>query len=155
MEMISIETITPLALAIAGFLGAGYLLHVGLAWIDRQVKEPADPPIRSLDEPAVRDDLAKFLVKNGVIGDADIRMGQVYPVVPDDRLEPLAVVLSNAAAFGVRMLRENRTMNVTPLYLYSPVRGEYRLLGDLDLDHIIDAANAMRNMAAMKESQTQ
>jgi hypothetical protein len=149
------ELITPVALAVAGFLAAGYMLRLALNWIDRQVAEkPVEQPrVRDLSDPAVRADLEAFLAKNAVIGEADIRYGKVYPAVSDDRLDPLAIVLSNAAAFGVRVQHENRNANITPLYIYSPVRGEFRLLGDLDLDHIIDAANAMRNMAASKESQ--
>lgn len=106
----------------------------GRAVIEQRLRELKDEPVRR--------ELTEFLRKQWVIGDADIRQGIVFAPVPPDRLEPLAVVLGNAAATMARM--DNRAADS----LYVRMKdGRMVLVGDLDLDHLVDAARVMQRVA--------
>jgi hypothetical protein len=134
---------------------AGTSILMGLAFerLKRYLNKEAvyEVRLRHLNDEAVRRDLSAFLEKQQVVGDADIRAGRVVLPVRMDQIEPLAVVLSNAAAYGFRLLEITGNSNAKPLYIRNPISGEFLLLADLDLDHIIDAARLMQTMAENKE----
>lgn len=97
--------------------------------------------LRKLSDEDVRTELSSFLRKQMVVGDADIRQGIVYPPVPPERLDPLALQLSNAAATLARM------QNPAADSLYFRSRdGAMHLVG-IDLDTLLDAARVMQRVA--------
>lgn len=121
------------------------ILSIWLAMrgLRRQIAcEQDDEPqeARSLSDELVRRDLSRFLTKQNVIGDADIRNGVVYAPVPPERLEPLATVLINAA--GLISNLSNRAADS----LYIRTKDGWAMT-DLDLDHVIDAARVMQRVA--------
>lgn len=140
MEMISTILIYGSVALTAIFAGV-----YGVRWIDRKMKGQvqAEERIRRLSEESVRAELSGFLRKQMVVGDADIRDGIVFAPVPAERLEPLAVVLGNAAAFLSRL----RNPAASSLYVRDSVNDRFMLLGDLDLDHLVDAARVMQRVA--------
>lgn len=111
-------------------------LHV---YLHKQAKH--EVRMRHLADEAVRKELTAFLQKQMVMGDADIRQGMVFAPVPPERLEPLAVALSNAVSI-IQTLANGAADS-----LYVRRRdGEFALI-DLDLDHLIDAARVMQRVA--------
>lgn len=143
MEMTS-ENIEYALFVCSIFITVGLMGRMLLNWIDREIAdEPKKPDSRDLCEAHVRADLTNFLRKNGVVGDADIRQGMVFAPVPPDRLEPLAVVLGNAAAFASRL----RNPSANSIYIRDSLTDQFMLLGDLDLDHLADAARVMQRVA--------
>lgn len=102
--------------------------------------EPVEPEVSDLSDHATRAKLNSSLERLGVIGDADIRKGKVYPAVPADRLHPLAVVLENAGAVARRL----RNPAACSLYVRDSMNDRFMLLSELDLEHIMDAATVMR-----------
>lgn len=137
-EMILIPGLLALAFTI--------FLSLGFGWVYRkagQGKFKEGGVMRNLSTPEVRLDLTAFLQKQLVIGDADIRGGVVYAPVPAERLDPLAVVLENAAS----MISRLRNPGGSSLYVRDSVNERFMLLSDLDLDHLLDAARVMNRVA--------
>lgn len=135
-------------ISIPGLLALAFwtVLSLGIVWTYRKAdtgKFEDGGVLRNLSTPEVRLDLTAFLRKQHVIGDADIRGGVVYAPVPAERLDPLAVVLENAAS----MISRLRNPGACSLYVRDAVGGEYKLLADLDLDHLLDAARVMNRVA--------
>lgn len=113
-------------------------------WLLRHPKGGVVPPgERMLKDREVMVDLTAFLRKQNVVGDADIRDGVVLPPVPPERLDPLSVVLANAAAF-INRLRNPASCS---LYVRDSVNDRFMLLPDLDLDHLLDASRVMQRVA--------
>lgn len=141
MEMISFETAIYLFVAIVSSL----LGVLAVRRLDRWLKHRnvVQQRLRDLKDQATRQELTAFLQKQQVVGDADIRNGFVLAPVPPDNLEPLAIVLGNAAAFIARL----RNPAASSLYVRDSVSDRFMLLGDLDLDHLVDAARVMQRVA--------
>jgi hypothetical protein len=141
MEMISLETAIYAIVAIVSSLIGIYAVRR----LDRWLKHRAavEVRLRDLAEQPTRQQLTGFLQKQQVVGDADIRNGFVLPPVPPEKLEPLAVVLGNAAAFIGRL----RNPASCSLYVRDSVNDRFMLVADLDLDHLVDAARVMQRVA--------
>lgn len=142
METISFDPTVAIYLAFtcACFIGMGYLTHRLHLWLEKNHNYAVE--LRDLGEQETRDGLSAFLAKHNVQGDADIRDGKVYAPVPPDRLEPLAILFINAASYYARLA------NPAACGLYvRDQSGQYTPLGDLDLDHIVDAARVMQRVA--------
>lgn len=139
-EMISIPGLLAFAVTVAVGLGLGWLYRLGCK---PEIVEPEEPAIRDLAEAAVRSELTAFLQKRNVVGDADIRQGVVYAPVPPERLEPLSVVLENAAA----MISRLRNPGACSIYVRDSVNDRFMLLSDLDLQHLLDASRVMNRVA--------
>ncbi len=141
MEMISLETAIYLFVAIVSSL----LGVIAVRRLDRWLKQrnAVQQRLRDLADQATRQELTGFLQKQQVVGDADIRNGFVLAPVPPEKLEPLAIVLGNAAAFISRL----RNPAASSLYVRDSVNDRFILLGDLDLDHLVDAARVMQRVA--------
>lgn len=139
MEIISIETAVYIAVAAA----ASVLGVIGFRRLGHHLQQEAEQEIRSLSDRRVRSDLTNFLSKNNVVGDADIRSGVVLAPVPYDQLEPLAIVLGNAASFISRL----KNPAASSIYVRDSVNDRFILLADLDLDHLVDAARVMQRVA--------
>lgn len=141
MEIISFETAIYLFVAIVSSL----LGVLAVRRLDRWLKHRnvVQQRLRDLKDQATRQELTAFLQKQQVVGDADIRNGFVLAPVPPDNLEPLAIVLGNAAAFIARL----RNPAASSLYVRDSVSDRFMLLGDLDLDHLVDAARVMQHVA--------
>lgn len=141
MEMISLETAIYLFVAIVSSL----LGVVAVRRLDRWLKHrnAVQQRLRDLSDHATRQELTGFLQKQQVVGDADIRNGFVLAPVPPEKLEPLAIVLGNAAAFIARL----RNPAASSLYVRDSTNDRFMLLGDLDLDHLVDAARVMQRVA--------
>lgn len=141
MEIISWEmAIYPVVAVVSSLLGV-----YGVRRLDRWLKHrnAVQQRLRDLTEHETRQELTGFLRKWQVVGDADIRNGFVLAPVPPEKLEPLAVVLGNAAAFIARL----RNPAASSLYVRDSVSDRFMLLGDLDLDHLVDAARVMQRVA--------
>lgn len=138
MEMSSQIITYLLVMAASGFFGwiAFQRLHV---YLRKQAKY--EVRMRHLADEAVRKELTAFLQKQMVMGDADIRQGMVFAPVPPERLEPLAVALSNA----ISIIQTLANGSADSLYVRKR-DGEFALI-DLDLDHLIDAARVMQRVA--------
>ncbi|MDY6949857.1 MAG: hypothetical protein SXG53_29640 [Pseudomonadota bacterium] len=102
----------------------------------------AEKRIRFLSDEKVRNELSGFLRNQMVVGDADIRQGIVFAPVPPERLEPLAIVLNNAAA----MFHHLPNLAADALYVRK-TDGSWVMIG-LDLAHVVDAARVMQTVAA-------
>lgn len=141
MEMISLETAIYLFVAIVSSL----LGVLAVRRLDRWLKQrnAVQQRLRDLSDHATRQELTSFLQKQQVVGDADIRNGFVLAPVPPEKLEPLAIVLGNAAAFIARL----RNPAASSLYVRDSVNDRFILLGDLDLDHLVDAARVVQRVA--------
>lgn len=141
MEMISLETAIYLFVAIVSSL----LGVLAVRRLDRWLKQrnAVQQRLRDLADQGTRQELTGFLQKQQVVGDADIRNGFVLAPVPPEKLEPLAIVLGNAAAFISRL----RNPAASSLYVRDSVNDRFILLGDLDLDHLVDAARVMQRVA--------
>lgn len=141
MEIISWEAAIYTTVAIVSSL----LGLVVVRRLDRWLKHrnAVQQRLRDLKDQATRQELTAFLQKQQVVGDADIRNGFVLAPVPPDNLEPLAIVLGNAAAFIARL----RNPAASSLYVRDSVSDRFMLLGDLDLDHLVDAARVMQRVA--------
>lgn len=144
MEMTS-ENIEHVLFICSIFITVGLMGRMVLNWIDRQIVTDSkdEPKVRDLSDPKIRADLTRFLQKRAVFGDADIRQGFVFPPVPPERLDPLAVVLGNAASFGARLVNPSSST----IFIRDSMSGQTFPLGDLDLDHIADAARVMQRVA--------
>lgn len=141
MEIISWEAAIYTTVAIVSSL----LGLVVVRRLDRWLKHrnAVQQRLRDLKDQATRQELTGFLQKQQVVGDADIRNGFVLAPVPPENLEPLAIVLGNAAAFIARL----RNPAASSLYVRDSVSDRFMLLGDLDLDHLVDAARVMQRVA--------
>jgi len=141
MEIISWEAAIYTTVAIVSSL----LGVVAVRRLDRWLKHrnAVQQRLRDLKDQATRQELTGFLQKQQVVGDADIRNGFVLAPVPPENLEPLAIVLGNAAAFIARL----RNPAASSLYVRDSVSDRFMLLGDLDLDHLVDAARVMQHVA--------
>ena len=131
--------ITAVASIIVGF-------HV-VRLLDRKFRQQArqEPTTHDLTHEATRARLTLFLTQAGIVGNAEIRDGVVYPL-HEERLHPLAIVLGNAAAFASRL----KNPAASSLYIRDSVHDRFVLLSDLDLDHIREAAQVMRRVAAQQ-----
>ena len=129
--------ITAVAAIICGF-------HL-VRWLDRRFRREAveEPTTHDLSSPLTRARLTMFLENSGITGSAEIRDGVVYPM-HEERVHPLAIVLGNAAAFASRL----KNPAASSLYIRDSVHDRFVLLADLDLDHIREAAQVMRRVAA-------
>jgi hypothetical protein len=138
MEIVSQGIVYILVMVVSSLIGwvAFRRLHV---WLRKRAKVEVE--IRHLRDEAVRRDLARFLERNKVVGDADIRQGFVFAPVPPEKLEPLAVALGNA----VSILRTLPNLSADVLYVKKK-DGSLSMI-DLDLDHLIDAARVMQRVA--------
>lgn len=141
MEIISWEAAIYTTVAIVSSL----LGVLAVRRLDRWLKHrnAVQQRLRDLKDQATRQELTDFLQKQQVVGDADIRNGFVLAPVPPENLEPLAIVLGNAAAFIARL----RNPAASSLYVRDSVSDRFMLLGDLDLDHLVDAARVMQRVA--------
>lgn len=141
MEIISWEAAIYTTVAIVSSL----LGVLAVRRLDRWLKHrnAVQQRLRDLKDQATRQELTGFLQKQQVVGDADIRNGFVLAPVPPENLEPLAIVLGNAAAFIARL----RNPAASSLYVRDSVSDRFMLLGDLDLDHLVDAARVMQRVA--------
>jgi len=141
MEIISWEAAIYTTVAIVSSL----LGVLAVRRLDRWLKHrnAVQQRLRDLKDQATRQELTGFLQKQQVVGDADIRNGFVLAPVPPENLEPLAIVLGNAAAFIARL----RNPAASSLYVRDSVNDRFILLGDLDLDHLVDAARVMQRVA--------
>lgn len=141
MEIISWEAAIYTTVAIVSSL----LGVVAVRRLDRWLKHrnAVQQRLRDLKDQPTRQELTAFLQKQQVVGDADIRNGFVLAPVPPENLEPLAIVLGNAAAFIARL----RNPAASSLYVRDSVSDRFMLLGDLDLDHLVDAARVMQRVA--------
>lgn len=128
-----------IAIAIVSSLAGLLAFYPIKRWLHRRAV--VEVKLRHLKDHLVRSELSGFLRAQNVFGDADIRDGVVYAPVPADRLEPLAVVLGNAAAMLARF--PNRAAD--SLYLRN-ADGSLILTG-IDLDHLVDAARVMQRVA--------
>lgn len=141
MEIISLkQTLLIYFVTMAILFPLGWSLYLRLRRHLRY-RAAVEVQLRHLQEDAVRRDLAAFLRKQRVVGDADIRDGMVFAPVPPDRLEPLAVALGNAVSITQRLA------NGSADSLYVRRREGDFVLIDLDLDHLIDAARVMQRVA--------
>lgn len=141
MEIISLEMLVYVVVAVvASIIGviAFNRLH---RWLRHRAA--VEVRLRDLAEHAARQELTDALKKWRIVGDADIREGIVFAPVPPDRLEPLAIVLGNAAAFLSRL----RNPAASSLYVRDSVNDRFILLADLDIDHLVDAARVMQRVA--------
>ena len=85
--MISFENIvTTVAVLIAGWI----LYRV---WKHLRRAAPVEVEVRLLADSPVRMSLSDFLARHQIVGDANIRDGKVYAVVPPERLHPLVRLL--------------------------------------------------------------
>lgn len=130
--------------AIAIILGAIYQRRrrpvLGEAPTPAEIMESA---LRDLSDMQTRRDLTAFLKTQQVVGDADIREGEVYEPVPATRLDPLAMRLRNAHSVITRL----RNRNACSLYILGSDDERPRAL-DLDLMDIGEAASVMERVAA-------
>lgn len=141
-EVIIYSSVASAATA-AGFMFMPRLDKAIRAKLGIGVKEPVEPEVADLSHHATRDKLNSSLERLGVIGDADIRQGKVFPAIPADRLHPLAVVLENAAAITRRL----RNPAACSLYVRDSMNDRFMLLSELDLEHVMEAATVMRRVA--------
>jgi hypothetical protein len=134
-EIIS-YAITAVASIIVGF-------HM-VRWMDRMFRKEVqeEPTTHDLDQPLTRARLTTLLAKARVTGSAEIRDGVVYPM-HEGRAHPLATVFGNAATFASRF----QNPAASSLYIRDSVNDKFVLLADLDLDHIREAAQIMRQVA--------
>lgn len=111
-------------------------------WLHRLLRKQVvvEERIRHLRDEQVRSELSRFLRKNRVVGDADIRQGIVFAPVPPERLEPLAIALGNA----VGLIRHLPNLAADVLYVRQK-DGSLAMI-DLDVDHLIDAARVMQRV---------
>jgi hypothetical protein len=123
------------------FVALGWITHRLHRWLEKNHSYEVE--LRDLADRETREGLSAFLIKQNVQGDADIRDGMVYAPVPPDRLDPLATLFMNAAAYYQRLSNPS----ATPLYIRDAKRDRFMLLGDLDLDHVVDAARVMQRVA--------
>lgn len=100
-----------------------------------------DKEIVFLHQPEVRGRLSGFLRANMILGDADIRDGVALPVVPLERLEPLAILLGHVRHLIPRLANPN----ADGLYLRG--KGGELILTGIDLTDLLDASRAMQRMA--------
>lgn len=129
-------------------LCVGLLTLLSGLWLRRFAHRPdggviREPKMRKLSDNEVLVDLTAFLHKQNVVGDADIRDGVALAPVPPERLDPLALVLGNAAAFLSRL----RNPAACSLYVRDSVSDRFMLLPDLDLDHLLEASRVMQRVA--------
>lgn len=131
--------ITAIAAIICGF-------HL-VRWLDKRFRRQArvEPQTHDLSSPITRARLTSFLDSAGITGSAEIRDAVVYPM-HEDRAHPLAIVFGNAAAFANRL----KNPDACSLYIRDSVNDRFLLLADLDLDHIREAAQTLRRVAAEK-----
>lgn len=141
MEIISWEMAIYTVVAVVSSLLGVYAVRRLDRWLKH--RNAVQQRLRDLAENETRQELTGFLRKWQVVGDADIRNGFVLAPVPPEKLEPLAVVLGNAAAFISRL----RNPAASSLYVRDSVNDRFILLGDLDLDHLVDAARVMQRVA--------
>ena len=139
--MISMDTAIYVIVAIVSSLIGLYAVRRLDRWLKH--RNAVEARLRDLAEHSTRQELTGFLQKQQVVGDADIRNGFVLAPVPPEKLEPLAIVLGNAAAFVARL----RNPAASSLYVRDSVSDRFMLLGDLDLDHLVDAARVMQRVA--------
>lgn len=150
MEMISWETLIYIAVAVVSSIIGVVLFRRLDGWL-RQ-RNAVEAQLRDLADHATRRELTEFLRQQQVIGDADIRNGIVFAPVPDDMVEPLAIVLGNAAAMIARL----KNPAASSIYIRDSVNDRFLLLADLDIDHLLDAARVMQRVAEdnLKRRQT-
>ena len=131
--------ITAVAAIICGF-------HL-VRWLDKQFRRQArqEPETHDLNNPITRARLTSFLASAGIGGSAEIRDGVVY-LMHEEQAHPLAIVFGNAAAFANRL----KNPDACSLYIRDSVNDRFLLLSDLDLDHIREAAQMLRRVAAEK-----
>lgn len=141
MEIISWEMAIYTVVAVVSSLLGLYAVRRLDRWLKH--RNAVEARLRDLADHGTRQELTGFLQKQQVIGDADIRNGFVLAPVPPEKLEPLAIVLGNAAAFIARL----RNPAASSLYVRDSVNDRFILLGDLDLDHLVDAARVMQRVA--------
>jgi hypothetical protein len=137
MEIISLYALVAIVASLLGWYG--------FRWLRRKLQPipVAEEGERDLSDTHVRKGLTDFLARHKIVGDADIRNGFVLAPVPPERLEPLAIVLGNAAAFISRL----RNPSASSIYIRDSVNDRFMLLGDLDLDHLVDASRVMQRVA--------
>lgn len=141
MEIISWEMAIYTIVAVVSSLLGLYAVRRLDRWLKH--RNAVEARLRDLSDHATRQELTGFLQKQQVVGDADIRNGFVLAPVPPEKLEPLAIVLGNAAAFIARL----RNPAASSLYVRDSTNDRFMLLGDLDLDHLVDAARVMQRVA--------
>jgi hypothetical protein len=141
MEIISWEMAIYTVVAVVSSLLGLYAVRRLDRWLKH--RNAVEARLRDLAEHPTRQELTGFLQKQQVVGDADIRNGFVLAPVPPEKLDPLAVVLGNAAAMIARL----RNPAASSLYVRDSVNDRFMLLGDLDLDHLVDAARVMQHVA--------
>lgn len=141
MEIISWEMAIYTIVAVVSSLLGLYAVRRLDRWLKH--RNAVEARLRDLAEHPTRQELTGFLKKQQVVGDADIRNGFVLAPVPPEKLDPLAVVLGNAAAMIARL----RNPAASSLYVRDSVSDRFMLLGDLDLDHLVDAARVMQRVA--------
>jgi hypothetical protein len=103
--------------------------------VQRLKTRKAEREPSSLDDPETRRDLENFLRKHRVSGDANIRGGKVVRSPAAEEAPRLAAVVMNAIG-----------EDTGRLYVRDPKTGTYRLLGGLDVEHLVDAASLMAGM---------
>lgn len=143
METISLDpTLVVYGLfTICGTVALAWIVNRLHIWLEKNHSYTVE--LRDLAERETREGLTAFLAKQNVQGDADIRDGIVYAPVPPDRLDPLVTVFMNAAAYYQRISNPA----ACSLYIRDARRDQYMLLGDLDLDHVVDAARVLQRVA--------
>lgn len=104
-----------------------------------------------LADRSVRERLTTFLERNGIKGDADIRDGKVLVPVSLDRLHPLVVILTNAAAVTQRL----KNPAACSLYVRDSVNDRFMLVPELDLDDLREVAELLRAAVAERIARNQ
>lgn len=115
----------------------------GLNWIDKYIRKPVIQGTRDLADPNVRAQLEAFLARHMIVGEADIRHGCVSPPAYTLDHHGLATVLEDAAA---RLHRMKNPASCS-LYVRDSVEDRWYILGELDLDHLVEAARILRRVA--------
>lgn len=131
--------------AVAAALAGTLLLAAMHLYVFRKQPPDFEDDERGMDlsDPLARQRLQQVIEKYGIEGDADIRSGIVLPPVPLEQAQPLAIVLDNAAG----MISRLRNPAASSLYVRDSINDRFMLLVDLDLDHLREAAQIMREIA--------
>lgn len=107
----------------------------------QKAKATDESPELDLSDPQTRERMERFLARANISGNADIREGQVLPVIPADRLDPLIRLLAGSS----HLVHHLQNPAADALYIRGK-GGELRHTG-IDLTDILDAARMMQHMA--------
>lgn len=141
------------------YAGVALLSVVAGIFVFRYIRWRIQPlPERDEDEtgfdladPVVRHRLQRMLAKYGIVGNADIREGQVYEPVSLDRMHPLLGVVNSATM----VLQRLKNPAASSLYIRDSVNDRFMIVPELDLEDLREIAELLRAAVAERAARIQ